>query len=94
MGGVAQNSAAIFMTLLSITLMPFAYMSLFVADKQFFREDLAQSLYRSFMYYLSIVGVNAIVSTISGVIIMLLVYAMLGESDQSFTQSRSITLSY
>ena len=91
---MAQNSAAIFMTLLIITLMPFAYMALFVADKQFFREDPAQSLYRSFMYYLSIVGVNAIVSTINGVIIMLLVYAMLGESAQSFTGIRSITHSY
>ena len=75
-----QNSSAIFITLLVITLMPFCYMSLFVADKQFFKDDPAQSLYTSIMYYLSIVSTNAIVSTMNGVIIMLIIYSMLSES--------------
>ena len=76
-----QNSSAIFITLLVITLMPFCYMSLFVADKQFFKDDPAQSLYTSIMYYLSIVSTNAIVSTMNGVIIMLIIYSMLSESS-------------
>ena len=79
MAGVQQNSSAIFITLLVITLMPFCYMSLFVADKQFFKDDPAQSLYTSIMYYLSIVSTNAIVSTMNGVIIMLIIYSMLSE---------------
>ena len=79
-----QNSSAIFITLLVITLMPFCYMSLFVADKQFFKDDPAQSLYTSIMYYLSIVSTNAIVSTMNGVIIMLIIYSMLSESSPTY----------
>ncbi|CAK0769316.1 hypothetical protein CVIRNUC_003654 [Coccomyxa viridis] len=77
--GVRQDVAALFFVALLLTLMPYTYMSMFVADRVFFQEDPLQPLYSTPAYYASVSGINALVSTLNGILLMLIVYGFLGE---------------
>ncbi len=78
--GVRQDVAALFYVALLLTLMPYTYMSMFVADRVFFVEDPLQPLYSTSAYYASVSGINAVVSTLNGILLMLIVYGFLGRS--------------
>jgi hypothetical protein len=75
---VRQDVAALFYVALLLTLMPYTYMSMFVADRAFFLEDPLQPLYSTPAYYASVSGINAAVSTLNGILLMLIVYGFLG----------------
>ncbi|CAL5226686.1 g9536 [Coccomyxa viridis] len=77
--GVRQDVAGLFFVALLLTLMPYTYMSMFVADRVFFQEDPLQPLYSTPAYYASVSGINALVSTLNGILLMLIVYGFLGE---------------
>ena len=78
--GIRQDLAALFYVALLLTLMPYTYMSMFVADRVFFVEDPLQPLYSTLAYYASVSGINALVSTLNGILLMLIVYGFLGET--------------
>jgi hypothetical protein len=51
---------------------------MFVADRQFFIVDPARSLYKTSVYYLSLMVVNAAITVLNGAILLLIVYSMIG----------------
>ncbi|BDA40680.1 ABC transporter G family member 22 [Coccomyxa sp. Obi] len=76
--GVQQTFSAIFFAALVLALVPFTYMSMFVADRHFFVVDPARPLYNTAVYYVSIMAVNAFVTVINSAVLILILYAMIG----------------
>ena len=50
---VENRLAVLFFLNMMLQLLPFAYMSFFVADRQFFAVDSANGLYRTSAYYIA-----------------------------------------
>ncbi|KAK9900991.1 hypothetical protein WJX75_009850 [Coccomyxa subellipsoidea] len=74
--GLRQSVGALFFAALLLSLMPYTYMSMFISDRLFFRDDPLQPLYLTAPYYAAVSGINAILSSLNGVIMMLIVYGL------------------
>lgn len=59
---------------------------MFVADRHFFVVDPARPLYRTAVYYVSIMAVNAFVTVLNSAVLILILYSMIG-ARQNFTPS-------
>ena len=57
-----QRLALLFFMLLLYQLMPFCFMSFYVADRRFFQADVAADLYAPSAYYLAAVSASAFLS--------------------------------
>ena len=55
-----QRLALLFFMLLLYQLMPFCFMSFYVADRRFFQADVAADLYAPSAYYLAAVSASAL----------------------------------
>ena len=78
LAGVTQDVAALFYCALLLALMPYTYMSMFIADRVFFVEDPLRPLYSATAYYASVSGINALLSTLNGVLLLLIIAGFLG----------------
>lgn len=51
---------------------------MFVADRHFFIVDPTRSLYKTSVYYISLMVVNAAITCLNGAILLLILYSMIG----------------
>lgn len=77
-GSVPQTLAALFFSVFVIGLTPFAYMSLFISDKQLFAAEAGSRLYHTTAYYLAMVTANLPFTVMNGITLCLSMYAMIG----------------
>lgn len=77
-GSVPQTLAALFFSVFVIGLTPFAYMSLFIADKQLFAAEAGSRLYHTTAYYLAMVTANLPFTILNGITLCLSMYAIIG----------------
>jgi len=69
---------ALFFSCMSLALAPYASMSLFVYDRQFYAADLAAGLYRAFPYYWGSLVVEFFLSIVMGLLYALTTFYMVG----------------
>jgi hypothetical protein len=78
--GDAQNRlGSLYFGCTSLALMPYASMSLFVYDRQFYAKDSAAGLYGVLPYFLSSVLLEALLLSLSGLIYATITYALVGQ---------------
>lgn len=62
-----------------------------MGDRHFFVVDPARPLYRTAVYYVAIMTVNAFVTVLNSAVLLLILYSMIGESLSSLPQTYPIT---
>ncbi|TFJ85277.1 hypothetical protein NSK_003700 [Nannochloropsis salina CCMP1776] len=89
---VTHILGSIFYSILAVTLLPFASLSLFIYERQFYSGEAASKLYPCSAYFVSNIVLETLLNSFSGFLYSIIVYYNL--DYVAFTQPRNVPLNF